>query len=81
MPCAWSCKINGDAGSYTFMPDSGLATLFTVPDVNVYGTVSPFNLQGLAQGTMCTQGRTCVRHEVMCKQQRVTFYTELIKYS
>ena len=26
VPCARSCKINGDTAPYTFMPDSGLAT-------------------------------------------------------
>ena len=29
VPCAWSCKTNGDARPYTFMPMPGLATSCT----------------------------------------------------
>ena len=47
-----SCLVQGVA-----RPESGM---------NVYGPASPFILQDLAQGTMCTWGCTCVRHEVMC---------------
>ena len=57
------CLVQGVA-----RPESGM---------NVYGPASPFILQDLAQGTMCTQGFTCVRHEVMCTQQRLTFTTEV----
>ena len=38
--------------------------------MNVYGPASPFILQGLAQRTMCTQGRTCVRPKVMITHRR-----------
>ena len=34
--------------------------------MNVHGHVLPFILQGLAQGTICTHWRTCVRPKVMC---------------
>ena len=47
----------------------------SVISMNVYERVSPLILQGLAQGTMCTQWRTCVRPEVMCMQQHLTFLT------
>ena len=43
------------------------------PGMNVYRPASPFILQGLAQGTTCTQGGTSERLEVMCMQQRFTF--------
>ena len=36
--------------------------------MNVHEPVSPFIMQDLAQGTMCTQGRICVRHKVMMTQ-------------
>ena len=35
------------------------------PGMNVYVPASPFILQGLAQGTMCTLWGKCVRHSVM----------------
>ena len=41
--------------------------------INVYGPASPFILQGLAQGTMCTQGRICVCLEVMMTHLRLIF--------
>ena len=43
------------------------------PGMNVYGGASPFILQDLAEGTMCTHGRTYVRHEVMMMHLRLTF--------
>ena len=68
---AYTCKIIGDAGPYTFMPMPGLATPCTLHEcVWTYVTIY---LQGLVQGTMCTQGHTCVRPEVMIMHQRLTF--------
>ena len=61
--------INGDAVPYTFMPDLGLLP----PGMNLYGAVSPFIMQDLAQGTMCMQGGTCVRHKVMMTNLCLTF--------
>ena len=43
------------------------------PGMNVYGPASPFTLQGLAQGKMCTQVHTCVRPEVMIMRRYLTF--------
>ena len=40
--------------------------------MDVYGSVL-FTLQGLAQGTMCTQGHTCVCHEVMMTDDAPVF--------
>ena len=44
--------------------------------MNVYEPASPFILQDLTHGTICTQGHTCVRHKVMMTHLRLTFYTE-----
>ena len=47
------------------------------PGMNVYGPMSPFILQDLAQGTIFTQWGTCVRHEVMMTHLRLIFYSLL----
>ena len=47
------CKINGDAGQYTFMSVQGVAR--PESGMNMYGPAAPFILKDLAQGTMCTQ--------------------------
>ena len=69
------CKINGDAGQYTFMSVQGVAR--PESGMNVYGLTLPLTLQDLAQGTMCMQGHTCVCHKVMMMHRLLTFKTEV----
>ena len=45
--------------------------------MNVYEPASPFILQGLPQGTMYTQGHTCVGPNLMCTHRRLTFQTKI----